>query len=60
LHFDVDAFPFTQVLPTMFFRQELDGSEVFGVVYAWNVSERLDPKFKVMFEQSLFHRSFLP
>jgi hypothetical protein len=59
-HFDVDALTFTQVLPTMLFRQELDGDKAFGVVNAWIVSERLDPKLIVMFEQCFFHRSSLP
>jgi hypothetical protein len=59
VNFDVDALSFTQVLPAMLFRQELDGGKVFGVVYARIVSQRLDPKLIVMFEQCLFHGSFL-
>ena len=59
LHFDVDALPFTQMFPTYLFRLGLDGDKAFGVVYAWIVSERIDPKLVMKFEQCLFHRSSL-
>jgi len=60
LQIDVDALPFTQVLPAELCCQALDDSEAFGTVGDRVVSQRLNPKFIVMFKQCLFHRSVLP